>query len=83
MSGSQDPLANQEGLHPHAVGVADDLLQLVEVGHLQGVLVGGDGTGQHHFGTYQLPVNKSEKNINQIVKNTFKDLFKKILEYIN
>ena len=61
VSGSQDPLANQQGLHSHAVGVADDLLQLVEVGHFQGVLVGGDWTGQHHFGTYQLTVNESEK----------------------
>ena len=42
---------------------------MVEVGHLDRVLVGRDGGGHHYLGAYQFPVDISEKS------NTFSTIF--------
>ena len=53
---SEDALAHEQRLHAHLVGVADDVLELVEALHLEGVLVGGDGRRHHHLRHHELPV---------------------------
>ena len=41
VGGAQDPLPDEERLHAHVVRVGDQVVELVERGHLDGVFVGG------------------------------------------
>ena len=61
VGGPEDAFAHQERLHSHLVGVADDVLQLVEALHLQSVLIGGDWRGHHYFGNNEFPIAVSGK----------------------